>query len=368
MTEPGGSPERTSAEPLPRPERNRILDVLRTVALLRVVAYHVTGIDPLTWIASMPLMFFVAGALYARSCRSRPGPEVVADRMRRILSPLAVYAGALVALYAWEDLLSPTISSVRAGDGTITGLGIYDAARLFFPLLSLEPPTGPGGIDDAVYWTWVPLWYVHTHLLLVVVGPLLVRAYRRRRPWLIAGVALFWLVDLVASRGEFNTPTFVVFFVAGFAFDDGTLPGLPRRRLGRMAVISGVVGLALVPAGPGLAITQWAPSLLLIGTAWVCAGLRWRELLERLSTLSPARQVIEFANRRSLSIYLWSLVGVYLSRLLMPVDGLDLDQLVLVALGSLALTAVVTLAACVAVGWVEDLAARRRPQLWPTSH
>jgi hypothetical protein len=68
-----------------------------------------------------------------------------------------------------------------------------------------------------------------------------------------------------------------------------------------------------------------------------------------------------------LSIYLWSLLGVYLSRLLMPVEDAGLLELAGIAVASLALTAVITLVACAAFGWIEDLAARRRPELWPSS-
>ncbi|MFM7068398.1 MAG: acyltransferase, partial [Actinomycetes bacterium] len=71
--------------------------------------------------------------------------------------------------------------------------------------------------------------------------------------------------------------------------------------------------------------------------------------------------------RRALSVYMWSLIGVCLSRLWFPPDGRSFVGLVGVAIASLALTAVVTVIACLVVGWVEDIAARRRPELWPTA-
>ena len=367
MTERGLDDGAQGTAPMADVGRLWLLDLMRTVALLRVVAFHVTGISPLTWFASMPVMFFVAGSLYSRSRRSRRGRTVIVDRFRRILPSLFAYAAALTVLYAALGLLSPTLASVRDGAGWITELGIYDTARLYLPFLSLEPPVGPGTPDDPVYWTWIALWYIHTHLLLVLVGPLLIGAYRRRRNLLLVGVAAFWLLDAVANRGQFNTPTFLVFFVAGFAFDDGSLLRLSRRTVGRVGLAAAVVGFALIPLGPELGINQWAPSLLLIGAAWVVVGLYWREPLERAAVTRLVRPVIAFANRRSLSIYLWSLLGVYLSRLLMPVEDAGLLELAGIAVASLALTAVITLVACAAFGWIEDLAARRRPELWPSS-
>src|SRR5690606_28320944 len=133
----------------------------------------------LTLIASMPVMFFVAGALFARSTMTRRSIVVVRDRFRRILPSLFVYATALMLLYWSLGMLTESVSSVHDAEGTISRLGVYDAARLYFPLLNPGAPVGPGGLDDAVYWTWNPLWYVHNHLYLALIGPLLVWLHRR---------------------------------------------------------------------------------------------------------------------------------------------------------------------------------------------
>jgi len=343
-----------------------LLDLLRTVALYRVVALHVTGLDPLTWVAAMPVMFFVAGSLVATSLRRRPGRTVVVDRFRRILLPLGAYAAALAVLYASQGMLTSSLTSLTGAGGWITELGLYDTARLFVPVLSLGAPVGPGSPSDPVFWTWDPLWYLHTHLVFVLLAPLLAAVYRWRRAALFAGVAVLWALDAVLNRGTFNLFTFLAFFVAGFAFDDGTLTAAPRRRLRVVGLVAGVVGLALVPAGPGLSVNGWVPSLLLLGVAWLAAALCFRAPLERFARSRFVRPVVEFTNRRALTVYLWSLLGVYASRLLLPPDGRSGLGKAAVALESLALTAVVTVVACVVFGWVEDVAARRRPELWPT--
>ncbi len=178
MTGPGAAP----TPPVRATEgvsRLAVLDLMRTVALLRVIVYHVVGIDVLTMFASMPVMFFVAGALFARSMQSRRGIIVIRDRFRRILPSLVVFAAVLVGLYAALGLLTGSFSSVETSEGWVERLGIYDIVRLFFPLASGEPPVGPGTPDDPVFWSWNPLWYIHTHLVLALLGPLLVAAYRR---------------------------------------------------------------------------------------------------------------------------------------------------------------------------------------------
>jgi len=342
------------------------LDLLRAIALYRVVVLHVTGLGPLTWFAAMPVMFFVAGSLMAGSLDRRPGRSVVADRFRRILVPLGGYAAFLVVLYASQGLLTSSLFSVTGADGWITRLGLVDVARLFVPVLSLGAPVGPGSPADPVFWTWDPLWYLHTHLIFVLLAPFLIAAFRRRRGVLFGCLAALWLVDCVVNRGTFNQFTFLLFFVAGFAFNDGTLTALPRTRLAGVGAACGLVGLALVPFGPGLSINGWVPSLVLLGVAWLAAALYFREPLERFARTRWVRPVVEFTNRRALTVYLWSLAGVYVSRVLLPPDGLSLVGKAGVALGSLVLTGVVTVLACLAIGWLEDLAARRSPELWPT--
>src|SRR5690606_4610150 len=83
---PSGPPP---AEPATRPPaRDRYFDLLRAVALFRVVLYHLMG---WAWLPvvfpSMGVMFALAGNLMARSLK-RPAVQVVRGRMRRLLPPL----------------------------------------------------------------------------------------------------------------------------------------------------------------------------------------------------------------------------------------------------------------------------------------
>ena len=83
-----GSPART---------RDRYLDVLRAVALVRVVVYHTFGF---AWIGflfpSMGVMFALAGSLVARSLDRTTGARVVHNRVRRLLPSLWLLGVVLI--------------------------------------------------------------------------------------------------------------------------------------------------------------------------------------------------------------------------------------------------------------------------------
>src|SRR5436190_22375998 len=76
--------------------RNRYIDVLRTVAIVRVIVYHTLGFWWLTVIfPAMGLMFALGGSLMAASI-DRSGPAAIGRRLRRILLPVWVLASIAV--------------------------------------------------------------------------------------------------------------------------------------------------------------------------------------------------------------------------------------------------------------------------------
>ncbi|GAA3232398.1 hypothetical protein GCM10020256_47740 [Streptomyces thermocoprophilus] len=87
---PAGTGDAPAAgdKPQRKPGRDRYFDLLRAVALFRVVFYHLTG---WAWLPivfpSMGVMFALAGNLMARSLK-RPAVQVIRGRMRRLLPPL----------------------------------------------------------------------------------------------------------------------------------------------------------------------------------------------------------------------------------------------------------------------------------------
>ena len=108
--------------------RSVYLDALRAVALARVVVYHASSIDWVTIFAAMPLMFFVAGSLYAASLERRKARLVIRDRYRRILIPYWLYLVAMVALWASLAVLDQ--------------ISALDWVGLLLPVLSADGPQG----------------------------------------------------------------------------------------------------------------------------------------------------------------------------------------------------------------------------------
>ncbi|WP_228984860.1 acyltransferase family protein, partial [Streptomyces sp. DH12] len=96
-------PQQRTTEPVPAPEpgkpgRDRYLDLLRSIALVRVVVYHLFG---WAWLSvlfpSMGVMFALAGSLMARSLK-RPAWSVIRGRVRRLLPPLWAFAAVVLTL------------------------------------------------------------------------------------------------------------------------------------------------------------------------------------------------------------------------------------------------------------------------------
>lgn len=340
--------------------RDRYLDLWRAAALVRVVTYHVFGWLWLTVLfPAMGLMFALAGSLMANSL-DRAGVAAVRRRLRRLLPPLWGFGAVTVTL-----LLA-------------TGWGAAPAARLgwgemiwwVFP--ARTPPVG------SQPWAWafhVVLWYLVTYLWLVLLSPALLAVFRRW-PWRSLVVALLIpiaaLFDVVTIGGYFNeqainVSAYLACWMLGFAHHDGLLRRIPARRYAL-----GVAALALAGAAwvgyvgwstanydlnrmPG-ANTLWS-------VAFVATVFRFRPRLDWLARIRPLDRVVTVLNARAVTIYLWHLpAGVLAGVLLAPVPLRGWLANVAVRLAAVWLLVAVAVAL---FGWIEDLAARRRPVLVP---
>ncbi|MGI5237124.1 acyltransferase family protein [Dactylosporangium sp. CA-139066] len=325
--------------------RNRYVDLLRAVAILRVVTYHTLGFAWLTVVfPAMGLMFALGGSLMAASL-DRSGPKAIGRRIRRIVIPfwvLGAFAVVLMSLWggmehSWRTLL------------------------WFVPLD--DPPTSERG----GFW-FSQIWYVRSYLWFIIASPALLWLFRR---WPIPSVVVPFTVLVVLWETGYGTGGTVRDFfmyapawMLGFAHHDGTLQRISKKVLWPVCLVMGGIGLAILFYTPGprgydmndvpIADTLWSTAFLLIMLNAAPAAM----------SLGVAEPAVEAINRRALTIYLWHeaaitfvrMVGVWLGITL--VGGYhDFVQLALVA----ALVALLVLG----LGWVEDLAAKRRPQLFP---
>ncbi|MET8837754.1 acyltransferase, partial [Micromonospora sp. NPDC004540] len=329
--------------------RNRYLDLLRFLAIVRVVVYHVTGWATLTLIfPAMSVMFALAGSLMAASL-DRSGVPAVARRLRRLLPSLWV----LAAIFVPAMLL--------------TGLPLTPKVLLWlFPVS--DPPANHWGALALS-----PIWYLRDYLWFVLASPVALWLFRRAPlPTLLAPYALLAAIEFgVLSDPPAVLREFGLYFGAwllGFAHHDGLLRRMANRVLVPLAAALGAAGLGWILTHPGprgfdlndihLGNALWSAAFILVAIGRAPAAAPW---VDRSPALGRAVTVL---NRRALTVYLWHMPFVVALTPLVDVVGWShqnpIGLTIRVAL-VFALVGVVTLL----VGWVEDRAARRTPELVP---
>jgi peptidoglycan/LPS O-acetylase OafA/YrhL len=346
----------TAATPAAPPAaRDRYLDVLRGAALIRVFFYHAFPFAWLTWLPALGVMFALGGSLMATSA-DRSGIGAVKSRLRRLLPALWLLGAFAVPLMIWHGW------SPASGDET--PLHWWQLAFWVFPVAE------PTGSDWGVA-AWEVLWYITTYLWFVLLSPLVLPAFRRA-PLLVIATPLVAILVLDGLRVPLDNRagsvlvdvlTFGACWLLGFAHRDGMLDRIPKRicfAIAAVAIAAGAAWALLLPAEPGNAELDASPGgMALLATGTVLILLRFRPSMAWLSRRPALDRFVTVLNARALTIYLWHNVAIALA--LAVADyldwGLDWEWFVL----SIAMTAAIVLS----FGWVEDLSARRRPQLLP---
>jgi len=369
----------------PAKSRDLYLDLLRALALGRVVLNHLFG---WVWLPivfpSMGVMFALAGALMARSL-ARPALSVIRSRLRRLLPPLWLMAALLVPLMVWQGWV-PSHS--------------HDPARwwlkLAFWVLPLSDPPFPQhlpripGLLDA-YWgehAAGPLWYLRAYLWFVLLSPLLLKVVRKV-PWVAILTPLSmcffldaWIID-PPERVYANLAGFATYgscWILGMAFNEGLF-----QRIRRFMIPSTVPFVMLAtfwwawnhPADgtTRLDLDQTASTQALWSLGFVLLLLNvspswhsWPLKLEKWSGL------ITLLNARAVTVYLWHnlalTVALELSNLLWYVHPVAQNVPWLLdsnAIGFLLTVPMIALSILL-FGWFEDVAAKRPVRLFPWPH
>ncbi len=317
--------------------RNRYLDLLRAAAVVRVVVYHVTGWSALTVVfPAMSVMFALGGSMMAASL-DRSGPLAVEQRLRRllpsvwVLSAIAVPAMMLGGL-AWD----------------------WRLLMWFFPLQ--DPPAG-GVWTEALSATW----YLRDFLWLVLLSPLLLPVFRRFPLPVVAvpyaALAVLTFAGLTPPPLLRDLALYGGAWLLGFAHHDGLLR---HRRLPWLAGALAVLAAAWVGTHPGprgfdlndvpLGNALWSAAFILV-------------LLRFTPDVRP-RRLVTVLNARALTIYLWHVPII----VVITHAGEDAGWAVRGAWGiawRLAVVGALVALVVLAAGWVEDVAAGRRPVLLP---
>ena len=338
--------------------RNGFLDVVRTVAILRVLAWHAYGTPWISYfIASMPAMFFVAGTLMCQSLE-RSGPlKVLRDRFRRLLIPLWVFSLVAISVMALYDWRRPDPA------------GNLDYARLVFWFF---PVWDPEGSRWGVTW-WAALWYLRCTTWLILLSP--VFGWLMRRLWLpVLSMPLVALAAMeIASRQGVDVrwqfhdlALFSFFWLLGFAYSGGRLSQVPRWCFAfATAVFAALAALwVLTQDVPNNIVNASYPLHLLVGLAWLSGALALERQVGALATARGVRPVIGWVNQRALSIYLWHAAGLFVAYHLLWGDSFSrAERLTL----TLPVVAIVTFALVLTFGWVEDYASKRSLRVWPAT-
>ncbi|MFI8949065.1 acyltransferase [Streptomyces sp. NPDC053750] len=343
------------------PGRDRYFDTLRALALVRVVAYHAFGWP---WAGlvfpSMGIMFGLAGTLMAKSLQ-RPAATVIRSRLRRLLPPF----------WCWGVFVV----------GAMLVHGWMPGWQIVYWLVPLGDPPGNAWGAQA----WEILWYLRTYLWFVLLSPLLLRVFRLAP----VAVLLLSLAPIVVFQfvwqppenrfgtGLLDVATYLFCWILGFAHRDGVLGRLKPVAVVALSLAALAYGAWYAFAHQGeygtydlddipLAQAFWSAGFvtLLMYSKGRCgldfAGLaRWRRL-DRLVTV---------CNARAVTIYLWHELALILAVPLidrfwevpafeayLPLES----QWFLLGVGCCLVAVFVVL-----FGWVEDVAARKRPRLVP---
>lgn len=357
--------------------RDRYLDLLRAIALLRIVTLHTfyNAVWLTVLFPSLGVMFALAGSLMARSL-DRPAADVIRSRMRRLLLPLWVYSATVLAALALQGWRPP--------EGEWSRLLLW-----FIPIGDPPFPETIGSDAGLAEATWGMqaadiLWYIRAYFWFVLLSPLLLRLFRLL-PWptLLAPLGVLYLLNAGALElhGQVESVvwdfcTFASCWILGFALHDGLLRRIPWPVvfLGGAALMA----LGFLWASNHLDEGGWDLGMMPMAQALWCLG--FTAMLLRISpswssfprALRLLDKPVGLINNRAITIYLWHCL--VLMALVPFIDTLGQIESISANVPWLytpwmqfilvwPLLGVVL----IAVGWVEDVAARRPPRMWPTS-
>ncbi|MDX3861019.1 acyltransferase family protein [Streptomyces europaeiscabiei] len=341
--------------------RDRYFDTLRALALIRVVTYHTFGWP---WAGmvfpSMGVMFALAGTLMAKSL-DRPAPGVIRSRFRRLLPPFwfwGLFVVVAMLIHGWMP-----------------------GWQIVFWVVPLGDPPGNAWGEQA----WEILWYLRTYLWFVLLSPLLLKLFRLAPvPVLLLSLSPILVFHFLREPPDdrlgsalTDLATFLFCWMLGFAHRDGVL-----TRLKPFAVT--VLSLAALGFGAWYAFSHQEETGsydlddIPLAQAFFSAGFVTLLLyakayckvdLAGLSSFPRLDRIVTIFNSRAVTIYLWHEIALILAVPLidrfwnvpefekyLPLES----QWFMFGIGWLLIGVFVLLC-----GWVEDVAARRKPKLLP---
>lgn len=280
------------------------------------------------------------------------GLAVVRKRFKRLLPPFWLFGAAMVA------------TMTLAAHGAWT-------RPVNLVLWIVPAATPPGSAGPGQDWV-LPLWYLSVYLWLVVASPLLLRAFRAYWPVaLVLPAFMLWLVlygpgdrlpdgveEMVLLVGM-NLPCWFI----GFAHRDGRLSRIPLPAVALWSAVTAAVGAWILLSGWQDASGETIGTAL-HAAAFAALAMRLPLRLEGMQRIKWLDLTVAFLNARAVTVYLWGNVAIFLAiALLDPLWGVlpfgAAHAVIFVGVW------ILLTAATLATGWMEDVAAGRRPRLLP---
>ncbi len=329
-------------------ERDGFLDTVRGISIVRVMFWHALGLWWISWvIAAMPAVFYVSGALVAKSLRSKSATAVVRARLRRLLPPYATFIGvSLTAVF----IAHPDVWRTHPVD-----------------LLSwIIPFQSPAELPWEEGWLSTPLWFLRALIVVLVLFPLA----RRIGRWLSAPAwAMLWAGTLIALdvliadqtgaratailRGVGDVVCFGGFFAlgAGWHHRRHELGGVHHklRALFALIVLTAVVTWMAPP--PQMVVNNSNVTMALVGLCWLMAIILSEDHIRRLGDVPGIHRVLGWVAANSMTVYLWHTAVLCIAFAIVGPASTPLDGLLLAMIFAPLLVAAVISLRPFEIGW-----------------
>lgn len=338
--------------------RDPFLDGLRAISVVRVILLHLLQRVEHPFIATfsffmpgMPLMFFVSGALAAKSLAkgdSATRKRFWSERARRLLIPYWVFAGIVLSVCAIGAIAWPDSDHA------------FPFAFLWRWVLPIAGPQASHAYEKLNWHTW----FLSVLIVMIACAPWTVKAHRR---WPGICALTFFAIGATIELAHIpvpdvvrNTLLFGAAFQFGFAYGDGQVQRMPRWLL---LVIAGVLAnfslFFYATRAPNAMLHAVPLALVTLGLAFVALWMCVRPLATRVFESTRNTRWIRAINTRAYTIYLWGpIANDVAGRLVQPTTAAGYALDFALSLSFLALIVRV-------LGPVEDWAARRTPKRSP---